>query len=43
MPPNLDAREQEFFEHAPLPEDGWTLNACPKHRNNFADHSEEPD
>ena len=41
MPKGLDAREQEFFEHAPFPKEGWTLNACEKHRDLFRDHPEE--
>lgn len=43
MPPDLGALEQEFFDHAPLPEEGWTLNPCPQHLELFADHPQEPD
>ena len=42
-PPDLTAFEQEFFENAPLPKDGWTLWACPQHRSTFIDYPEEPD
>jgi hypothetical protein len=43
MPPDLTPWEQELFDKAPLPKDGWTLVPCPQHRNTFADHPEEPD
>jgi len=41
VPSGLSAHEQEFFEHAPFPKDGWTLNACAKHRDAFDDYPEE--
>lgn len=43
MPPDLTPWEQELFDNAPLPKDGWTITPCPQHRNIFTDHSEEPD
>jgi hypothetical protein len=43
MPQGLDAFQQEFFDHAPFPEENWTLWMCPKHRALFADYSEETD
>src|SRR5438270_13077279 len=42
VPPDLTPWEQELFDHAPFPEEGWTLKPCPHHRNAFADRAEEP-
>lgn len=43
MPQGLDAFRQEFFDHAPFPDENWTLRYCPKHRALFADYYEETD
>ena len=43
MPPNLTPMEQEFFDNAPVPKNGWTLKPCPQHGSSFMDFSEEPD
>ena len=40
---DLTPWEQELFDNAPLPQDGWTLKPCPEHHNVFADHPEVPD
>jgi hypothetical protein len=43
MPLGLDLFQEEFFDHAPFPEENWTLRICPNHRALFADYSEETD
>jgi len=43
MPHGLTAQEQEFFETAPFPKDGWTLRPCPTHHGAFTDFPEEPE
>ncbi|MGA8840412.1 MAG: hypothetical protein WB491_07965 [Candidatus Aquilonibacter sp.] len=43
MPPDLTAWEQEHFDKAPLPKDGWTLRPCPQHRSAFTDYPKESD
>ncbi len=42
-PHDLTPWEQELFDNAPFPRDGWTLAPCPQHRNVFPDYPEEPD
>src|SRR5262249_48767571 len=42
-PGDLSAPARQFFAHAPLPTKGWTLNACPKHRDAFRDYPEQSD
>ena len=43
MPSDLTPWEQELFDKAPLPRDGWTLSPCPHHRGAFPEFPEEPD
>lgn len=43
MPPDLTPWEEELFDNAPLPKDGWTIAPCPHHLNVFADHSGQSD
>jgi hypothetical protein len=43
MAPGLTRWEQELFDNAPFPQQGWTLKPCAQHRDVFADHPKEPD
>lgn len=40
VPADLTPREQEFFENAPFPKNGWTIEPCLRHHGMFADNPE---
>ena len=37
-PPDLTPWEQEMFDNAPLPQEGWTITPCPQHEQRFPDY-----